>query len=81
MAKALTLEHFLARTHLAAAALWRTSADGWRMEASLERHSKPFCDEQVSAYTCWAEDAEARANAAPVKIIAVYADGRTEEFV
>ena len=78
MSKPLTLSHFLARSY--GVEIWEKAAAGWNDVKARREHGDAKADKEVAAFSQRANDARARRDAAPVKIIAVYADGREEVF-
>ncbi len=78
--KHLTLNNFLACSFQKAVDLWEQSAAGWDRPQNRSEHGDAYVDRQVAAYKKRADEARASRDAAPVKIIAVYADGHQEVF-
>ncbi len=65
----------LQREWMTAAIMWRSYAQDW---TSSRMHSRAERMKEAAAYIKRAEECEARAADAPVKIIMVFADGREE---
>lgn len=75
-----TIASFCASVEQRSLDIWEKACDAWLLPTTRANYGDAACDQRIAEYRRWANEARVRRDAAPVKIIAIYADGREEIF-